>query len=116
MQVLLLNNVRKIGPDFQDDAHRTVSSIAICKKWTSRKLPAPFSAQKVDSGLQELTYKDRRNLEMNLTVLQTGSGVIGAIVAKTLVKIEDQCVDITKAAKEYSDPSVNIDNPREEMR
>ena len=55
-------------------------------------------------------------MDKQLFTLQDGFGAVGAIVTHTLVRIEDQCIELAKTAQEYADPNEKIDNPREESR
>ena len=132
MGVFLWSQARKFGSDFTPEEWKTVSQAALIKSYNSHPDACMFAAQSADAEVPDLKFKDKKDLErqvselairftscyqivIQLKLVQSASGSTAAATTKVLVQLQDECEKLSATAKDYRDPSVAISDPRVEM-
>ena len=88
LQVVLWDSGRKVTSEYGDEDWKKLSIKGIVKRFTSHPGAVMFSAQKPDSQLLELHYKDRKDREKLYVEIQNAQGAIGAMSTKLLLKLQ----------------------------
>merc|ERR1719318_736222 len=115
LDLFVWKTARKEGKDFAPDDWKTIKVGQLVKTYNSHVSAAPFCAQEPDPEAPDLLYRDKRDMEKQLKVCQNTVGGAAAASAQVLTKFQDEADILLATAKDYRDPAVCVEDPRQEV-
>ena len=101
-------------PAYGKNAWRTLNMSSTLRKYTQHPEAVAFRVPEPDPGLEPLGFDDKIELEGNMVTLMKLAGGIGAVGSRLLALFDAKVQALSLTIKDYRDPAVAIENPREE--
>jgi len=114
MELFLWEQGRKTGSDFGPLDWKSLKVGQIVKIYNSHVAAEVFCAQEADPESPDLHFKDKREMEKSLKSFQNATGAVASAATHLLTKVQDECDNLLQTAKDYRDPNVSIEDPRNE--
>ena len=74
-----------------------------------------FRSPEVDPELPDLPYKDKKDLQKQLSTLADYGGAVGHMASAALANLRDKRVQIAATIDEYKQPDIRIEDPATEI-
>ena len=101
-------------PEYGKNAWKTLNVSTTLRKWTQHPTASVYCAPEPDAGLEPLVFDDKIQLEAHLVTLMKLVGGMGAVATRVLALFDAKAQDLGKVVAQYRDPSISVENPREE--